>query len=137
LRPFSLLQTHECEKPSSSNNASKRQKREETNRRKDEKKKLKKQKQQQTQQQANDGEEGIHQIMTFIFYPSINKIFEHFPVDKMDVDVDGDESTFNRGRIPSKATMEISRSEVLLLTGHQSDVFVCQWNPKRSIIASG
>lgn len=39
--------------------------------------------------------------------------------------------------VPSTSKLEIPSNKVKVLTGHESEVFICAWNPKMDILASG
>lgn len=50
--------------------------------------------------------------------------------DKMEIDE-------TENLIKRKAIKEISSADVLSLAGHQAEVFNCEWNPTKSLLASG
>jgi hypothetical protein len=49
------------------------------------------------------------------------------------MDVDNSESEINK----KSSTRQIPAADVLVLTGHQSEVFNCEWNPNKSLLATG
>lgn len=52
------------------------------------------------------------------------------------MDVDADESSRSRKK-ETTGQRDFATDDILILKGHSSEVFMCQWNPQLSLIASG
>ena len=46
-------------------------------------------------------------------------------------------TTLLNNNIPVSGTTEISAEKSTVLKGHDSEVFICAWNPKQDLLASG
>lgn len=53
------------------------------------------------------------------------------------VGMDVDENGAGPGADSTKNGVEVPASDALILKGHSSEVFVCAWNPRTSVLASG
>lgn len=68
--------------------------------------------------------------------PSAKVVEKPSSNEKMEVDEPVASNTPPKVIVPKKETVTINESQVLTLDGHTSEVFMCQWNPASSLLAT-